>query len=90
MILHQTSKTGGIYPSPYPLGRGFEPLLGTLCTPILWDFWDFNVILGMDWLLTYQTSIDSFRKIATFSPPYQSSFQLIGTKELFPPIILAL
>ena len=35
---------------------------------------DFDMILGMDWLTKYHTSIDCFRKMVVFAMPKQHEF----------------
>ena len=36
---------------------------------IVLDMVDYEVILGMNWLLMYYASIDYMKKIVTFQPP---------------------
>ena len=38
---------------------------------VLFDLEDFDVILGMDWLASYHSSVDCFGKRVTFSIPSQ-------------------
>ena len=52
---------------------------------------DCEVILGMDWLSKYHTSIDCMKMIVTFQPPEEEEFLFIGTtKKLRTPVISAM
>lgn len=45
---------------------------------VLLDTKDFNVILDMELLAAYHTSMDCFQKVVNFAPIDQSSFQIKG------------
>lgn len=47
---------------------------------ILLDMVDFDIILGMDRLLTYHATVDCFPRTITFSSVDQLAFQILGTK----------
>ncbi|KAL0561379.1 hypothetical protein IC582_001804 [Cucumis melo] len=47
-------------------------------TLIVLDMLDFDVILGMDWLVANHASIDCSRKEVTFNPPSLASFKFKG------------
>ena len=40
---------------------------------------DFDMILGMDWLAKYGTTIDCRRKMVTFEPEGEDPFVFVGT-----------
>ena len=40
---------------------------------------DFNMILGMDWLVKYGATIDCRRKMVTFEPEGEDPFVFVGT-----------
>ena len=57
---------------------------------VVLDMPDYEVILGMDWLSKYHTSIDCVKKVVTFRPPDEEEFLFVGTtKKLRTPIISA-
>ena len=43
---------------------------------VILDIYDFDVILGMDWLCKYYANIDCHKKIVFFQPPSELSFIL--------------
>ena len=45
---------------------------------VLLGLQDFDVILGMDWLISYHASVDCFGKTVTFSIPSQPDFSFEG------------
>ncbi|KAL0546397.1 hypothetical protein IC582_016305 [Cucumis melo] len=47
-------------------------------TLLVLDMQDFDVILGMDWLLANHASIDCFGKEVVFNPPSRPSFKFRG------------
>lgn len=47
---------------------------------ILLDIVNFDIILGMDRLLTYHATVDCLPRIITFSSADQLAFQILGTK----------
>ncbi|XP_038887103.1 uncharacterized protein LOC120077285 [Benincasa hispida] len=47
-------------------------------TLIVLDMRDFDVILGMDWLVANHASIDCFRKEVNFNPPREANFKFKG------------
>ncbi|KAA0032356.1 ty3-gypsy retrotransposon protein [Cucumis melo var. makuwa] len=47
-------------------------------TLLVLDMLDFDVILGMDWLVANHASIDCSRKEVTFNPPSMASFKFKG------------
>ncbi|KAL0549347.1 hypothetical protein IC582_013828 [Cucumis melo] len=47
-------------------------------TLLVLDMFDFDVILGMDWLAANHASIDCSRKKVTFNPPSMASFKFKG------------
>lgn len=48
---------------------------------ILLDMSEFDVILGMDWLLAHHSSIDCFRKTTMFTPVDQPLFVFQSIEE---------
>jgi hypothetical protein len=46
---------------------------------ILLDIYDFDVILGMDWLTTYHAGVDCFNKEVVFEHPHKSKFKFTRT-----------
>ena len=54
---------------------------------ILLDIQDFDVILGMDWLSTYHSSVDCYSKRVTFHIPNQFEFHFEGIREASLPLI---
>ena len=52
---------------------------------VLLDLQDFDVILGMDWLVSYHASIDCFGKQVTFSISGQLKFSFEG-KHVYKPL----
>ena len=47
---------------------------------ILMDMYDYDVILGMDWLEAYHASVDCFRKEVVFRPLREPEFQFKGSR----------
>ena len=47
---------------------------------ILMDMYDYDVILGMDWLAAYHASVDCFRKEVVFRPLGELEFQFKGSR----------
>ena len=53
--------------------------------------YDFNVILGMDWLSTHQASMDCFTKMIIFRKPRLPKLEFVGDRRILPTcVILAL
>ena len=47
---------------------------------ILMDMYDYDIILGMDWLAAYHASVDCFGKEVAFRPPGEPKFQFKGSR----------
>ena len=47
---------------------------------ILIDMYDYDVILGMDWLAAYHGSVDCFRKEVVFWPLGELEFRFKGSR----------
>ena len=47
---------------------------------ILMDMYDYDVILGMDWLAAYHASVDCFRKEVVFRPLGEPKFRFKGSR----------
>ncbi|XP_042415867.1 uncharacterized protein LOC122005028 [Zingiber officinale] len=45
------------------------------------DMLEFDIILGMDWLAKYYTTVDCSVRVVTFRPPGQPSWVFMGTKD---------
>ena len=43
---------------------------------ILMDMYDYDVILGMDWLVAYHAGVDCFGKVVVFQPLGEPNFDL--------------
>ena len=55
------------------------------------EIWDFNVILGMDWLSTHRALVDCFTKKVVFRNPGFSELEFEGDRKILPTcVILAL
>ena len=48
---------------------------------ILLDMGEFDIILGMDWLLTWHATLDYFAKRVCFRPPGQAKFYYQGERD---------
>ena len=58
---------------------------------ILMDMYEYDVILGMDWLAAYHASVDCFRKEVLFRPLGELEFRLKGSRmHALPRVISAL
>ena len=58
---------------------------------ILMDMYDYDVILGMDWLVAYHASVDCFRKEVVFRPLGEPEFRFKGSRmHVLPRVISAL
>ena len=58
---------------------------------ILMDMYEYDVILGMDWLAAYHASVDCFRKEVVFRPLGEPEFQFKGSRiHVLPRVISAL
>ena len=58
---------------------------------ILMDMYDYDVILGMDWLAAYHASVDCFRKEVVFRPLGEPEFRFKGSRmHALPRVISAL
>ena len=58
---------------------------------ILMDMYDYDIILGIDWLVAYHASVDCFGKEVVFRPPREPKFQFKGSKMYaLPRVILGL
>ena len=58
---------------------------------VVLDMFDYEVILGMDWLSKYHASIDCKKKIVIFRPPGEEEFLLFATSnKLRTPVISAM
>ena len=58
---------------------------------ILMDMYEYDVILGMDWLVAYHASVDCFRKEVMFQPLGEPEFQFKGSRmHALPRVISAL
>ncbi|XP_028104464.1 uncharacterized protein LOC114303522 [Camellia sinensis] len=53
------------------------------------DMTHFDIILGMDWLSEYQTTIDYVTKQISFHPPGQSEFTFKGHGVISPPYLIS-
>ena len=47
---------------------------------ILMDMYDYDVILGMDWLAAYHASVDFFKKEVVFRPLGEPEFRFKGSR----------
>ena len=47
---------------------------------------NFDMILGMDWLVKYGETIDCRRKMVTFEPEGEDPFVFVGTVHVMPQI----
>ena len=47
---------------------------------ILMDMYDYDVILGINWLAAYHASVDYFRKEVVFRPLEEPEFQFKGSR----------
>ena len=47
---------------------------------ILMDMYDYDIILGIDWLATYHASVNCFGKEVVFWPPGEPEFQFMGSR----------
>ena len=56
---------------------------------IVLDMVGYEVILGMDWLLKYRTSIDCMKKIVMFQPPEEEEFLFIGTTKKLRTLVIS-
>ena len=58
---------------------------------ILMDMCDYDIILGMDWLVAYHASVDCFGKEMGFRTPGEPKFRFKGSRmHTLPRVILAL
>ena len=58
---------------------------------ILMDMYDYDIILGMDWLAAYHASVDCFGKEMVFRTPGEPKFRFKGSRmHTLPRVILAL
>ena len=58
---------------------------------ILMDMYEYDVILGMDWLVAYHASVDCFRKEVVFRPLGEPEFWFKCSRtHVLPRVILAL
>ena len=58
---------------------------------ILMDMYDYDIILGMDWLVAYHASVDCFGKEMVFRTPGEPKFRFKGSRmHTLPRVILAL
>ena len=58
---------------------------------ILMDMYVYDIILGMDWLVTYHASVDCFGKEVVFRTPGEPKFRFKGSRiHTLPRVILAL
>ena len=46
--------------------------------------YDFDVILGMDWLSTHQVSVDCFIKKVVFQKPGFPELEFVGDRRILP------
>ena len=51
--------------------------------------WDFNVILGMDWLFTHQSSVDCFTKNVIFQNPRFSKLEFEGDHKVLSTCVIS-
>uniref|UniRef100_A0A2N9HUA0 CCHC-type domain-containing protein n=1 Tax=Fagus sylvatica TaxID=28930 RepID=A0A2N9HUA0_FAGSY len=56
---------------------------------VLLDMYEFDVILGMDWLSTFHASIDCFGKKVVFRIPGQAEFVFEGDRVVRPPPLVS-
>ena len=62
-----------------------------LANLILMDMYDYDVILGMVWLVTYHASVDCFGKEVVFQPIREPEFRFKGSRmHALPRVISAL
>ena len=51
--------------------------------------WDFDVILGMDWLSTHRASMDCFTKKVVFQKPGFSKLEFEGDRKVLPTYVIS-
>ena len=55
------------------------------------DMYDYDVILGINWLAAYHASVDYFRKEVVFRPLEEPEFQFKGSRmHVLPRVISSL
>ena len=74
--------------------KGFEILVEGVVLKtnfISLEMWDFDIILGMDWLSTHRALVDCFTKKVVFRKPGFSELEFEGDRRVLPTcVILAL
>ena len=63
---------------PHKVKIGDKELYADL---IILDMWDFDVILGMDWLATYHALVDCHKKCVNFKIPSELEFSFMESIE---------
>ena len=56
---------------------------------ILLDVYDFDAILGMDWLANHRATVDYFRKEITFRKSRESDIILCGERRILPSSVIS-
>jgi len=51
---------------------------------VVMAMYDFDVIIGMDWLRKYRARMDCYRRVVQFVLPYQSSCEFLGGQTHLP------
>ena len=67
--------------------KGYEILIDGMVLKanlILLKMFDFDVILGMNWLFTHRASIDCFIKKVVFRKPWFPKLEFIGDRRILP------
>ena len=58
-------------------------------TLLVLDMHDFDVILGMDWLAAYHSSINCSYREVVFNPPIETSFKFKGVGTIVLPKVIS-
>ena len=56
---------------------------------IVLDIYDFDAILGMDWLANHRVAVDCFRKEVTFRKSRESDIILCGERHILPSSVIS-
>ena len=53
------------------------------------EMYDFDIILGMDWLSTHQASMDCFTKMIIFRKPRLPKLEFVGDRRILPTCVIS-
>ena len=72
--------------------EGYEILIDGMVLKanlILLEMYDFDIILGMDWLSTHRASVDCFTKKVVFQKPRFLELKFVGDRSILPTCVIS-